>query len=335
MTFVNSEVLYLLLLLVPAIFWHFVKKRRGEATLLLPTTEPFRRPVRTLRNQLIHLPYLLRWFAVAMLIVVMARPQTRNAVSEKETEGIDIVLAMDISTSMLTRDLHPSRIDAAKDVALDFVSKRPNDNIGITLFGGEAFTLCPLTTDHTALLSMWPQITCSWAAQSLIAPGTAIGMGLTNALSHLEHSKSKSKVVILLTDGVNNTGEISPMTAAEIAREQGVCVYTIAVGAASGKSAQTVATLPDGEEYVADVENTSDPETLKMIAQTTGGVFYQAESNKKLQEIYRDIDKLEKTKFKVLHYDRRYEAYAPFALAALCALVLEILLRLTLLRRIP
>lgn len=335
MTFANPEILYLLLLLVPAIFWHFVKKRRGEATLLLPTTEPFRRTARTLRTQLVHLPYLLRWFCVAMLIVVMARPQTSNAVSEKETEGIDIVLAMDVSTSMLARDLAPSRIDAAKQVAYEFISQRPNDNIGITLFSGEAFTLCPLTTDHTALLSMWPQVTCAWAAHGLIAPGTAIGMGLTNALTHLEYSPSKSKVVILLTDGVNNTGEISPLTAAELAREQSVCVYTIAVGADNGKSRQVVATLPNGEEYEADVDNTSDPETLRMIAQTTGGVFYQAESNTKLKEIYDDIDRLEKTKFKVLHYDRKYEAYVPFALAALFALMLEILLRLTILRRIP
>ena len=335
MTFVNSEVLYLLLLLVPAIFWHFVKKRRGEATLLLPTTEPFRRPVRTLRNQLIHLPYLLRWFAVAMLIVVMARPQTRNAVSEKETEGIDIVLAMDISTSMMTTDLPPNRMDAAKAVAYEFINNRPDDNIGLTLFGGEAFSLCPPTTDHAALLSMFPQITTQWQQSGTIASGTAIGMGLANAVAHLESSKAKSKVVILITDGMNNTGEISPIMAADMAREAKIRVYTIAIGSTSGKTKTAVALLPNGEEYMADVDNTTDPSTLQEIARQTGGIFYQAETKSRLSEIYKDIDRLEKTKLQQINYDRHYEAYQLFALLALISLAIEMLLRLTLLNRLP
>lgn len=214
-----------------------------------------------------------------LLIIVIARPQTQNALREKETEGIDIVMAIDISTSMLTPDLRPNRIEAAKQVACEFISNRPHDNIGLTLFGGEAFTQCPLTTDHMALLSMFRNVSCDLQANGIISPGTAIGMGLANALSHLENSKTKSKIIILLTDGANNTGEISPLMAADIAKQNGVRIYTIAIGL-QGKSQQTVALLPNGEPYQANVENAIDPESLKQIAATTGGIFYQAESNK-------------------------------------------------------
>lgn len=230
MTFVHSEYLYFLLLLVPVVYWHFMKKQRGEAALRLPTMEPFRRHRRTLRLSLIHLPFFLRILTLAALLVVMARPQTHFSLTEKETEGIDIIMAMDISTSMYAEDFNPNRLEVAKKVAYEFISNRPYDNIGLTLFSGEAFMQCPLTLDHKALLSMWPNITCSLAANGTIASGTAIGMGLANAVSHLEKSKTKSKVVILLTDGENNTGEISPMTAAELAKESGIRVYTIAVG---------------------------------------------------------------------------------------------------------
>lgn len=300
----------------------------------MATTETYRHGPRTFRTAMIHSPFVLRMLVFILLVLVMARPQTQNALREKETEGIDIMMAIDISTSMLTPDLRPNRIEAAKQVACEFISNRPHDNIGLTLFGGEAFTQCPLTTDHAALLSMFNGVSCDLQSGGIIAPGTAIGMGLANALSHLEGSKTRSKVIILITDGENNTGEISPLMAADIAKQSGIRIYTIAIGL-QGKSRQTVAQLPNGEYYQANVENAMDPETLKEIAATTGGIFYQAESNKKLREIYDDIDKLEKTKLKVLNYDRHYEAYQYFALAAFILFALEVLLRLTWLRRIP
>lgn len=334
MTFANPEYLLLLLLLVPFVLWYFLFRQRQEPSMKMATTEAYRQGPRTFRTTMIHSPFVLRMLVFTLLIIVIARPQTQNALREKETEGIDIVMAIDISTSMLTPDLRPNRIEAAKQVACEFISNRPHDNIGLTLFGGEAFTQCPLTTDHMALLSMFRNVSCDLQANGIISPGTAIGMGLANALSHLENSKTKSKIIILLTDGANNTGEISPLMAADIAKQNGVRIYTIAIGL-QGKSQQTVALLPNGEPYQANVENAIDPESLKQIAATTGGIFYQAESNKKLKEIYEDIDKLEKTKLKVLNYDRHYEAYQYFALAAFILFVVELLLRLTWLRRIP
>lgn len=335
MQFANIEYLFLLLLLIPIVLWYFLFRNRGESTLRMATTEQYRKAPRTLRMSFIHLPFVLRVLSFVLIVVILARPQTHDALNEREAEGIDIMMAMDISTSMLTPDLKPNRIEAAKNVAYKFITNRPNDNIGLTLFGGEAFTQCPMTTDHTALLSMFHNVNCDLQAKGVISPGTAIGMGLANAVSHLEKSKSKSKVVILITDGVNNTGEISPLTAADMAKENGIRVYTIAIGLGQGKSRQAVAMLPNGEEYYADVDNASDPQTLKDIASTTGGIFYQADTNDKLKAIYDDIDKLEKTKLKVKNFDRRYEAYQILGLALLLTLLLEIVLKLTIYRRLP
>ena len=301
---------------------------------MMATTEQFRKVPHTFRLTMIHLPFVLRMLTFTFLVIALARPQTQNSLNEKEVEGIDIMMAMDISTSMLTPDLSPNRIEAAKQVAYEFISNRPNDNIGLTLFGGEAFLQCPLTADHAALLSMFKNVSCDLQAQGVISPGTAIGMGLANAVSHLENSKAKSKVVILITDGVNNAGDISPLMAADMAKGRGVRVYTVAIGG-QGRFRQAVAQLPNGELYEADVDNAADPETLKQIASVTGGLFYQASSRQKLRAIYEDINKLEKTKLKVLNYDRHYDAYQYFAWAALVCLLLEILLRLTWLRRIP
>lgn len=334
MTFANIEYLLLLLLLIPFILWHFMMKGKDEPSIKFATTEQFRNAPRTLRISLIHLPFFLRSLAFIMLVIVLARPQTQNAMHEREMEGIDIMMAMDISTSMLTPDIEPNRIEAAKQVAYNFISNRPNDNIGLTLFGGEAFTQCPLTTDHAALLSMFKNVSCSLQEQGIISPGTAIGMGLANATSHLENSKAKSKVVILITDGVNNAGEISPMMAADIACQSGIRVYTISIGR-QGKSRQAVAQLPNGELYEADVDNSADPTTLKQIASLTGGRFYDADSRQKLTEIYNDIDSMEKSKLKVANYDRHYDAYQYFAAAAFFLLLLEVVLRLTWLRRLP
>lgn len=334
MTFANIEYLLLLLLLIPVVLWYFLRKRKYEPRLKIATTESFRKNPPSLRTRLIHLPFALRACTFILLVIALARPQTHHSLSEKETEGIDIMISMDISVSMLTPDLSPNRIEAAKQVAYEFIASRPNDNIGLTLFGGEAFTQCPMTTDHAALLRMFKNVSCDLQQNGIISDGTAIGMGITNAVSKLVQGKAVSKVVILLTDGANNTGDISPLTAAEIAQKNKIRIYTIAVGK-TGKVKQPVAILPDGEYYYQTVESDMDPETLQKIANTTGGLFYRADSKEKLREIYKDIDRLERTKLTVRNYNKRYEAFQPFAIAAFITLLLEVLLRITWFRRIP
>lgn len=332
MQFANPQYFWLLLLLLPMLVWHFLG-RRHEAALTMATTAPHQHKW-SLLQVLRHVPFILRMAAMVMIIIVLARPQTTTPQSERETEGINIMMCMDISVSMLSQDLHPNRMEAAKQVAIEFVAGRETDNIGLTLFGGEAFTQCPMTTDHASLLSMFKQVSCDLQRDGIISDGTAIGMGLTNAVSRLSLVKSPSKVVILLTDGANNSGDISPLMAAEIAKKQGVRVYTIAVGR-QGKVRQPVAILPNGEYYYQMVQSDADPATLKQIAEMTGGLYYAADTKEKLRAIYDDIDKLEKSKLKVRNYNRRYEAYMPYAIAALVLALLELLLRLTLLRRLP
>ena len=276
-------------------------------------------------------PMVLRCIAFILIVIALARPQTHNAWNEKTVEGIDIMLAMDVSTSMLAEDLKPNRIEAAKAVAAEFIADRPNDNIGLTIFAGESFTQCPMTADHTSLVNLLQGTRTDIAAQGLISDGTAIGMGLANAVSRLKNSKSKSKVVILLTDGSNNMGDISPMTAAQIAKSLGIRVYTIGVGTTG------VAPYPmpvaGGIQYV-NMPVEIDDETLKGIAATSDGNFYRATNNKELIQIYKDIDQLEKTRQNVKKYSKRYEAYQPFAIAALLIMLLEALLRLTVFRKV-
>lgn len=332
MQFAHPLYFWLLLLLLPLLAWHFLTRRhRSVLTVATTATHDGRRSLLSLLSEL---PFLLRMLTLVLVVCVLARPQTTTPQSERETQGINIMMCMDISVSMLTRDLEPNRIEAAKQVAVEFIAGRENDNIGLTLFGGEAFTQCPLTTDHAALLSMFKQVNCNLQQQGIISDGTAIGMGLTNAVSRLSQLKAPSKVIILLTDGANNSGDISPLMAAEIAKKQGIRVYTIAVGR-QGKVQQPVAILPNGEYYYQTVESDADPATLRQIAEMTGGLFYAADTKAKLRAIYDDIDKLEKTKLKVHNYNRRYEAYMPFALGSFLCLLLELLLRLTLLRRLP
>ena len=277
-------------------------------------------------------PMALRCIAFILIVVALARPQTRNAWNEKTVEGIDIMLAMDVSTSMLAEDLKPNRIEAAKAVAGEFIADRPNDNIGLTIFAGEAFTQCPMTTDHASLLNLLQNVRTDIAARGLIEDGTAIGMGLANAVSRLKDSKAKSKVVILLTDGSNNRGDISPSTAAEIAKSLGIRVYTIGVG--TNKVAPYPMPVAGGVQYV-NVPVEIDTKTLSEIASITEGDFYRATNTNELRKIYKEIDQLEKSKLNVKTFSKRYEAYQPFALVAVLALLLEILLRVTIFRRIP
>ena len=328
MVFANPTYLYLLLLLIPMIGWYIYKLSKNQASLQVSSTEVFDAPgASTWKVWLRHVPFVLRMAAIAVLIVILARPQSTNSWQNSSTEGIDIMLGMDISGSMRAQDLKPDRLEASKDVAASFINGRPNDNIGLVVFAAESFTQCPLTTDHTVLLNLFKDV-----QPGIIQDGTAIGLGLANAVSRIKDSQAKSKVIILLTDGVNNQGEIAPVTAAEIAKTFGVRVYTIGVGT-QGKAPYPWQTA-FGVKYV-DVDVEIDEPTLKQIAATTGGQYFRATDNASLKEIYSEIDKMEKTKISVQEYSKKQEEYKNWALLLFSLLLVEILLRNTLLRNIP
>jgi Ca-activated chloride channel family protein len=251
-----------------------------------------------------------------------------NNWSDKDVEGIDIVMTLDISGSMIAEDLKPNRLEAAKAVGTEFLSSRPNDNIGLVIFAGESYTLCPLTTDKKTLVNLMGTIKDGMMDED----GTAIGMGLANAVNRLKDSQAKSKVIILLTDGTNNRGEIDPMTASELAKAYGIRVYTIGVGT-KGEAPYPVQTIFGIQKQMVPVE--IDEETLEAIAEKTGGHYFRATNNNSLKAIYNDIDKMEKTKIKVTEHTSKNEEYLPYAIAAILLLLLEILLRNTILRHIP
>ena len=332
MIFANIEYLFLLLLLIPYIVWYFMRRKKTEPTLQVSTTRMYMNAPRSWKLYLLHAPFLLRIAAFVMIVLVLARPQTTDNWQNTEIEGIDIMMAVDVSTSMLAEDLKPNRLEAAKQVASEFINGRPNDNIGLTIFAGEAFTQCPLTVDHAVLLNLFHSIKGDIAQRGLIEDGTAIGMGLANAISRLKDSKAKSKVIILLTDGSNNRGDISPLTAAEIAKQFGIRVYTIGVGT-NGTAPYPMPTYA-GIQYV-NVPVEIDEQTLIQIAGTTNGNYFRATSNSKLEEVYKEIDKLEKTKLNVKEFSKREEAYLPFALVAFLCVLLELVLRNTVLKKIP
>lgn len=327
MAFGNIGYLLLLLLLIPYVVWYVLKWRINNATLRISDARVYSHTPKSYKNYLIHLPFILRLIALILLIVVLARPQATDSWQNSEIEGVDIVLAMDVSTSMLAEDLVPNRLEAAKEVAAEFINGRPNDNIGITLFAGESFTQCPLTVDHAVLLNLIKSIKCG-----MIEDGTAVGMGIANAVTRLKDSKAKSKVVILLTDGTNNRGDISPLTAAEIAKSFGVRVYTIGVGT------NGMAPYPypvGGTVQYINLPVEIDEKTLTDIATTTDANYFRATSNSNLKEVYKEIDKLEKTKLNVKQFSKRQEEYRIFALIALICLLLEIILRNSILKKIP
>jgi Ca-activated chloride channel family protein len=330
--FANKEYLFLLLLLIPYLIWYLMYRKKSEPTLRMSDTNVYRYAPRSWKVLFMPLLPLLRIAVFVLVVLILARPQTQNSWKNQSVEGIDIMLAMDVSTSMLAEDLRPNRIEAAKQVAAEFIIGRPNDNIGLTIFAGEAFTQCPMTTDHASLLNLLQGVRTDIAARGLIEDGTAIGMGLANAVSRLKDSKAKSRVVILLTDGSNNRGDLSPMTAAEIAKSLGIRVYTIGVG--TNGTAPYPMQVAGGVQYVS-VPVEIDSKTLSSIAAATEGDFYRATNNRELQNIYKEIDKLEKSKLNVKKFSKRYEAYQPFALAAVLILLLEILLRITVFRKLP
>lgn len=327
MIFANIEFLFLLLLIIPYIIWYILKQNKSEATLQISDARVYAHTPKSYKNYLLHVPFVLRVMALILVIVVLARPQTSNKWQNSEIEGIDIMLAIDVSTSMLAEDLKPNRLEAAKDVAAEFINGRPNDNIGITLFAGETFTQCPLTVDHAVLLDMVHNVRCG-----LIEDGTAVGMGIANAVTRLKTSKAKSKVVILLTDGTNNRGDISPLTAAEIAKSFGIRVYTIGVGT-NGMAPYPVS-IGNMTQYV-NVPVEIDEKTLTQIAGSTDGNYFRATSNSKLKEVYNEIDKLERTKLNVKEYSKREEEYQWFALLAFLCVLLEVILRQSVLKKIP
>lgn len=284
MEFVNKEYFLLLLLLIPYLIWYLLYRKSSEPTMRMSDTHAYQYAPKSLRVRLMWLPMMLRIIVFVLVVVILARPQTHNNWGSRTVEGIDIMLAMDVSTSMLAEDLKPNRIEAAKSVASEFISGRPDDNIGLTIFAGEAFTQCPMTTDHTSLINLLQNVRTDIAARGLIEDGTAIGMGLANAVGRLKDSKTKSKVVILLTDGSNNRGDISPLTAANIAKSLGIRVYTIAIGS------KTMAPYPmqvGGTVQYVNMRADVDVKTLSEIASTADGQFYRATNTAELKKYIR------------------------------------------------
>ena len=329
MIFANPSYIYLLLLLIPLIGWYFWKMRKNQASVEMSSSQAFDAPKAvTAKVYLRHVPFVLRMIAIALVIVILARPQSTNSWQNSSTEGIDIMMAIDISSSMLAQDLRPNRLEAAKNVAAAFINGRPNDNIGLVVFSAESFTQCPLTTDPAILLNLFKNI-----QSGMIEDGTAIGLGLANAVSRIKDSQAKSKVIILLTDGSNNRGEIAPVTAAEIAKTFGIRVYTIGVGTKG--EAPYPFRLPGGMIQTQMIPVDIDEPTLKQIATTTGGQYFRATDNASLKEIYSEIDQMEKTKISVREYSKKQEEYKNIALLLLALLLLELLLKHTLLKKIP
>ena len=326
-TFKNPELFYLLLLLVPMALWYFLRHKKNSASVQVSGTSAISKAPRTMLHYLRHLPFLLEAAAVTLFVVVLARPQSTSSWENVTTEGIDIAIALDISTSMLAMDFSPNRLEAAKKVAMEFISGREHDRIGLVVFAGEAFTQCPLTTDRAVLLNLFRDI-----RTGLIEDGTAIGNGLATAVSRLKDSDAVSRVVILLTDGENNRGEVAPLTAAEIAKTFGIRVYTVGVGSV-GTAPYPVQT-PFGTQ-VQNMEVKIDEAMLRQISQITDGQYFRATSNMKLAEIYQEIDKLEKSKINVKEFSRRSEEFMPYALAGLLLLIASVFLKTTLFRNIP
>lgn len=328
MEFKNPIFFLLLLLLVPYIVWYIMKYKSSLPSMKVPDTTKYAKVPKTFRIYLMHVPFLLRLAVLTLVVCILARPQSKHTWSDTDVEGIDIMLAVDVSTSMLAQDFKPNRVEALKAIAQTFIDKRPNDNIGLTMFAGEAYTQCPLTVDHAVLMNLYNSADCNMASRGIIDDGTAIGDGIMNSILRLKESEAKSKVIILLTDGVNNRGNISPLTSAEIAKKYGIRIYTIGIG----RNGMAPYPIPTGGTVMLPVE--IDEQMMNQISKATGGQYFRAQNNSQLDAIYQDIDKMERTKFSVKQFSRRNELYMPFAFAAMVLLVLETLLRVVVLRRL-
>lgn len=330
MTFANPQYLFLLLLLIPAIAFYIWKQAKAQASLQVPTTSPFAQLPRSWKEYLRHVNFAVLMAALAFVIVAMARPQNTDSWSKSDTEGIDIVLSLDVSNSMQISDFKPNRLEASKDVASNFVAGRPNDNIGMVIFGKESYTMCPMTSDHAVLSNMIQSV----SFDLIDGASTAIGDGLVTAVNRIKDGLAKSKVIILLTDGTNNSGDVAPKDAAAVARTMGVRVYTIGVGK-RGEIEVVVGHDPFGRPVTEKVKADIDEESLKEMAKTTGGRYFRATDKGSLAEIFDEIDRMEKTKMSVREYSRKDEEFLPFVLAAIALLVLHVLLRNTVLRNLP
>jgi Ca-activated chloride channel family protein len=326
LTFAQPLFLWLLVLVPGMVAFYVLRQQKTSASLLMPGLQPFNKTGSSFRIWLRHLLFALRAAAVALLIIVLARPQKTDKFQNVSTEGIDIILALDISGSMLARDFKPDRLEASKNVATEFISGRPYDRIGLVVFSGESFTQCPVTTDHAVLVNLMREI-----QSGMIEDGTAIGNGLATAVNRIKDSEAKSKVIILLTDGVNNRGEIAPATAADIAKTFGIRVYTIGVGT-QGMAPYPVQT-PYGLQY-QDMPVEIDEAILKEISSKTGGRYFRATDNNKLIQVYAEIDKLEKSKIDVRQFTRKEEKFLIPAIIAFILLGLEALSRLILFKNI-
>jgi Ca-activated chloride channel homolog len=312
----------LFLLIIPVLIGFYIWKNRYTHSEMFYSHSVFLQDVRkSLRLRLLHLPFIIRILALALLIIALARPQSSADVRNVNIEGIDIVLAIDISGSMLAEDFKPNRMEAAKATANEFIQMRPGDRIGITVFSGESFTLVPLTTDHALLTNMLTSVNTG-----MVDDGTAIGDGLATAINRLRESDAISKVIILLTDGINNAGVIDPLTAAEIAQMLNIRVYTVGVGS-KGLVPYPFQT-PFGTQY-REIEIPVDDDLMEEIAQLTGGLYFWADNQKALENIYREIDQLERSKIDVMEFTRRTDEYLPFVLLAIFLLSVEFILRKT------
>ncbi len=328
MQFAHPHILWLLTVLVPMTAYYVYRTMQGGAAVDVSTVDTVRRAPRTARYYLRHVPFALRCIAVALIIIALARPQSAEHNSRTDAEGIDIVMAVDVSTSMLARDFKPDRITAAKEVAASFIADRPTDRIGLVVFAGESLTQSPLTTDQGTLQTLLSRI-----RSGIIEDGTAIGNGLATSINRLRESDARSKVIILLTDGVNNRGQISPLTAAQIAKDYGIRVYTIGVGK-RGKAPYPAVDMFGNQTFI-EVEVEIDEKILQTIADETGGKYFRATDKQKLKEIYDEIDTLEKSKVEVTQFTVLHEEYLVFVLWALAALALEFLMNTLILKRIP
>lgn len=325
--FDNPWYLLLLLLLIPAIVWYILKQKTAQASMSVSSTEAFGKMPRSYKVWLRHLVFALRMLAIVAVIVVLARPMTTDSWHKSSTEGVDVMVALDISGSMLSRDFSPNRLEAAKAVAAQFIAGREYDNIGLVVFAGEGFTMCPMTTDHAVLLNLIKDVDCG-----MLVDGTAVGDGLATAVNRIKDGPAKSKTIILLTDGTNNAGIVEPVTAAEIARNFGIRIYTIGVGTKG--MAPTPVNTPYGLRY-QNMPVEIDEDKLRQIATIGDGRYFRATDENTLKEIFAEIDQMEKTKLSVQQFSRREEAYMSWAVLAMLLLGIEICLRYTVLRHIP
>ena len=328
MQFAHPGYLWLLLLLIPIVVWYILKHKESHPAIEISSTLPFAKLGKSYKEYLLHFLFAMRLFTIACVIIVIARPQTHDSWNTTKTEGIDIVITLDVSPSMLARDFTPDRLEAAKSVANSFVSTRENDNIGLVLFAEESLTGVPMTMDRAILTNYIQNI-----QMGMLGNATAIGDGIVTSINRIKSGKAKSKTIILLTDGSNNTGNVAPKTAAEIARKFGIKIYTIGIGT-NGTALYPQQNYFGRIEYVPQ-EVVIDEATLKEIAATTGGEYFRATGNNVLKEVFEQIDSLEKTAMDVRNFSHTEDNYMIWAIMALIAFVGELVLRHTLLRTIP